>query len=308
MPADPVWPDYFADPFVLAVPDGYVAYGTDPTRTDGAAFAVLVSADLRAWRSAEPVLAVDLSIGTDYWAPEVVHDGGAWWMLFSAGRGNEGHHLRVARAGSPLGPFVDQGVNLTPNERFAIDPHPFRDADGTRYLFYAHDVLDAEWPGTHLAVRRVREWTELDDEVHPVLTPNALWQRYEAGRTMYGRTLDWFTLEGPTVVRRADQYVLFYSGGSWEGPGYGVGTATAPTPLGPWTHEANHPTVLSAALTGQIGPGHNSIAAAPDGSAVIAYHAWDPARTVRRMHVAAVRWDGPRPLVDLCSDLGFSSA
>ena len=295
MSAEPAYEGYFADPFLLRTADGFVAYGTRPAGSDPG-FDALVSPDLRAWRPAGAVFTGDPAIGTDWWAPEVVEAGGAWWMYSSAGRGIAGHHLRVARADSPLGPFVDLGVDLTPDESFAIDPHPFVDADGTRYLFFAHDVLDHERPGTHLAVRRMASVTELEGDPIAVLAPNAPWQRYEAGREMYGRHLDWYTLEGPTVVRRGGTYVLFYSGGSWEGPDYGVSYATATSPLGPWTHaSADVPLVLSRALTGLRGPGHNSVLATADGGSVIGFHAWDDAGTERQLHVADLEWDGDVP-------------
>jgi beta-xylosidase len=299
MSAEPVWDGYFADPFLLRTDGGFVAYGSaEPFSGSGASFEALVSPDLHRWRSDGSVLTIDPALGTDVWAPEVVEADGAWWMYFSAGFGIADHHLRVARADSPLGPFIDQGVDLTPDETFAIDPSPFLDADGTRYLYFARDVLGAERPGTHLAVRRMRSMTELEPETVAVLAPNALWQRYEADREMYGRRTDWYTLEGPTVVRRDDAYVLLYSGGSWEGPDYGVSFATATSPLGPWHHASvDSPLVLSRAITGQRGPGHNSVLRLEDGSWVIAFHAWDEGGTKRQMHVRELRWDGPVPSV-----------
>ena len=38
---NPVWPDYFADPFVLQTKDGYYAYGTGPIGPDGRQFPIL---------------------------------------------------------------------------------------------------------------------------------------------------------------------------------------------------------------------------------------------------------------------------
>ena len=299
MSADPVWDGYFADPFLLATDDGFVAYGSGkPFTGSGASFEALVSADLRAWRSAGTAFTGDPAIGSDCWAPEVVEADGAWWMYYSAGFGIRGHHLRVARADSPLGPFIDTGVNLTPNESFAIDASPFQDTDGTRYLFFARDVLDAERPGTHLAVRRMISMTELDPKTVPVLAPNANWQLYEANRAMYGRRLDWHTLEGPTVVRRGDTYVLLYSGGSWEGPDYGVSFATAPSPLGPWSHQSTDvPLVLSRALTNQRGPGHNSVLEQTDGTWLTVYHAWNENGTRRQLYVEPLHWTGVVPSV-----------
>lgn len=305
MSAESAYEGYFADPFLVRTDDGYIAYGSgEPFTRSGASFQALASSDLRTWRAAGTVLTADESIGTDVWAPEVVHDGSAWWMYYSAGFGIADHHLRVACAGSPLGPFIDCGIDLTPDEPFAIDPHPFRDVDGSWYLFYAHDVLEAERPGTHLVMRPMASMTTLIGTAIPVLAPNAHWQRYEANRLMYGRRMDWYTLEGPTVVRRGDQYVLFYSGGSWEGPDYGVSYATAARPTGPWTHvAADAPTVLGRSLSGQRGPGHNSVLQVDDGSFVIAYHAWNEAGTRRTLHVERLHWDGATPSVDAAAAL-----
>jgi arabinan endo-1,5-alpha-L-arabinosidase len=299
----PVHDAYFADPFLLAHGGGFVAYGSpEPSGQRGASFEALVSdGDLRRWRSAGTVLAADERIGTDYWAPEVARMDGAYWMVYSAGRGIAGHHLRVARADVPDAGFVDQGVNLTPDEPFAIDANQFRDADGQWYVFFAHDVLDAERPGTHLAVAPLESPTRLGP-VTPILEPNADWQMYQAARSMYGRTLDWYTLEGPSVTVRDGRYYCFFSGGSWEGSGYGVSYAVAEHPLGPWRHAADQPVVLNGAATGLVGPGHCSVLDVPDGRTLISYHAWNQAMTKRQMHIDEIAWtdDGPvvQPLTD----------
>jgi GH43 family beta-xylosidase len=212
-------------------------------------------------------------------------------MYYSLGRGIDGHHIRVAVSSSPAGPFEDVGVNLTPDETFAIDAHPFADADGSRYLFFARDVLDAPRPGTHLAAKRMLDMTTVSAETTAILAPDADWQIYERSRSMYGRVLDWHTLEGPTIVRRPDEYKLFFSGGSWEGPDYGVSVATAASPLGPWQHEPRDvPDVLSTALTGLLGPGHNSVLQRANESDLIAYHAWNHERTARQMYVDELSW------------------
>jgi hypothetical protein len=153
---NPVYADYFADPFVLATDDGYVAIGTG-RMVDGRAFEVLRSDDLVSWRSVGGALEVPDGLGTDYWAPEVAHVDGRWWMYYSVGVGDVGHHLRVAVADEPTGPYVDQGVDLTPHERFAIDPHPFVDADGTRYLpMLVQPLLVLEASGDQLQTVRRR--------------------------------------------------------------------------------------------------------------------------------------------------------
>jgi GH43 family beta-xylosidase len=60
---------------------------------------------------------------------------------------------------------------------------------------------------------------------------------------------------------------------------------------------AHGPTVLKGTAEEVIGPGHNSVTTAPVGKTlVMVYHAWDPARTKRRMCIDPLVWtpQGPR--------------
>ncbi|MFT4285053.1 MAG: family 43 glycosylhydrolase, partial [Protaetiibacter sp.] len=208
MSPTPAWPGYLADPFVQRTAAGYLAIGTeDPAPEEGELFPVLASPDLRDWRAVGHALRRPApELGDAFWAPEIVERDGAWWLYYSVGRGIVGHRIRVARADAAEGPYDDLGIELTPRETFAIDAHPFRDDDGSWYLFFARDVLDAEPVGTHLAVARMASPVALAGETVPVLEPYADWQLYERGRRMYGRELDWHTLEGPSVVRRHGRY------------------------------------------------------------------------------------------------------
>lgn len=304
----PAFLGYFADPFVLALEGGgYVAYGSGEPPSAGSSpncdlrvFEALYSDDLLSWQSRGGVLErVHPQLGDEYWAPEVVFAEGAYWLYFSVGHGIVGHHIRVARSESPFGPFVDLGQNLTPNELFAIDAHPFKDADGQWYLFFARDVLDAPRAGTHLAVAPLRTMTSLASQPVVVLEPTADWQIYARNREMYGRAFDWHTLEGPSVVYRGGRYWLTYSGGAWTGPNYAVSWASAEHPLGPWkAAPPEAPPLLQSARCGRVGPGHNSITVDRSGRDVIAFHSWDEERTMRRMHLAFVSFEPEGPRVD----------
>ncbi len=298
---NPVHEGYFADPFVMRTDDGYVAVGTGRS-LEGRVFEVLRSDDLVHWTSVggalEPLPAeLTDAVGADYWAPEVAYAEGRWWMYYSVGRGDTGHHLRGAVADDPTGPYADCGVNLSPGERFAIDPHPFRGDDGTWYLFHARDVLEGPRVGTMLAVDVLTSMTTLAGEPREVLSASADWQIFRRQRPMYGQVHDWHTLEGPFVVRHDGRYVLFYSGGNWEEPTYGVSYAVADSPLGPWTEPSDEP-LLRTVPGHVIGPGHNSVVVGPDGQDVMVYHAWDPAGTARRMCVDPLRWTPSGPVVD----------
>ena len=296
---NPVHDGYFADPFVMQAPASgsrYVAIGTGSVQDDRV-FEVLLSDDLVSWRSVGGALERPRSCGSDFWAPEVAEHDGRWWMYYSCGEGDVGHSLRVAVADSPVGPYVDQGVDLTPDERFAIDPHPFQDTDGSWYLFYARDVLEGERVGTMLAVDRLDTMTSLRGEARTILTPSDDWQIFLRERQMYGATYDWHTLEGPFVRRQAGRYWCFYSGGSWLEPTYGVGVAVADTPLGPWTGHGDG-AIMQTVPGHVIGPGHNSVVVGPHGEDVIVYHAWDVAQTARRLCVDPLIWTDDGPGVD----------
>ncbi len=289
---------YFADPFVTRTDEGYVALGTrpwPPGQEAGMQFEVLSSADLKHWSyRGGALVGLDSSLGDQYWAPEVVHAEGEWWMYYSVGRGIEGHHLRVARSRDPHGPYEDLGIDLTPGERFAIDPHPFVDDDGSVYLFFARDVLEGERPGTHLALAPLEDMTRLGP-ASEVLRPYADWQIYERSRPMYSGVYDWHTLEGPSVVRRLGRYWLTFSGGAWTGRDYAVSWAVADDPRGPWHPAPTDAPTLLRTDDELIGPGHNSLVVGPDGRDVIAFHAWDAGLSRRELHLRHIefRADGP---------------
>ena len=284
---------YFADPFVLFHSGLYYAYGTGPHGQEGErVFEVLSSPDLETWTSHGGALTPYSGQALDYWAPEVALHEGHFYMYYSAGVGDVGHHLRVAVSDSPLGPFADQGLNLTPGLPFAIDPSPFRDQDGQWYLYYARDLLGGERPGTSLAVQPLGDMTTLRGEPVTVLQASDDWQLYQAGRhmpTYGGGTYDWHTLEGAFVVRRGSRYHLFYSGGAWTNESYGVGHAVANHPLGPW-HEPTQGAVILHTGGGLHGPGHISVVQSPDGQDHIVYHAWDEAGERRMLHVDPLGW------------------
>ena len=76
---NPVYHEYFADPFVLRTDDGYVAYGTGAV-VEGRVFEVLASDDLVSWRRVGGALEpLPPEAGGDYWAPEVIEAEGRWW-------------------------------------------------------------------------------------------------------------------------------------------------------------------------------------------------------------------------------------
>ena len=298
---NPVWPDYFADPFVLKHNGQYYAYGTGPTQADGRHFEVLRSENLVNWTSLGGALE-SVSGANSYWAPEVAEKNGKFFMYYSASAStdDETHRLRVAVSDRPEGPFVDSGNLLFPDEGFTIDAHPFRDPkDGKWYLFIAKDFFD-DRAGTALAAAQLSDdMLSIVGPLHTILRASDDWQTYETNRSLYGRHFDrWHTLEGAFVIERDGLYYCMYSGGNWERGAYGVGCAVANSILGPYTELSNpsRPTVLTGVEGKVLGPGHNSVVMGPDNATLfVVYHAWDQERTGRRLCIDALVWTDTGP-------------
>lgn len=299
---NPVWPDYFADPFVLRWEGMYYAYGTSAQLDNhGRVFPVLRSADLVTWEHVGGALEAGDHDGIDFWAPEVAVHNRTFYLYYSSagGAGDETHRLRVATAKHPAGPFRDTGRLLLPNETFSIDAHPFRDPrDGRWYLFFAKDFFD-ERVGTGIAVAPLRDdMCGITMEPTTVVRASADWQIYERNREIYGqRWKAWHTVEGPFVLFHEGRYYCLYSGGSWQTPEYGVSFAVADNVIGPykdmWSSEG--PAVLRGTPE-VLGPGHNSVVVGPDGhTSMVVYHAWDIAQTGRRMCIDPLEWNDRGP-------------
>ncbi|MFN8077765.1 MAG: glycoside hydrolase family 43 protein [Kineosporiaceae bacterium] len=305
---NPVWPGYLGDPFVLdagpGAPGGrFHAFGTGPGE-DAQALVALASDDLLTWRQGGPVLdaATVPQEATHHWAPEVIAHDGAYWLYYSAGVADRGHRLRVACSEVPGGPYADLGVELSPSEPFAIDPHPFRDADGGLWLFSCvdryEDLPDGALAGTVIVVDRLLTPTRPAGDPRPVVTASGQWQLFLAGRSMYGRELDWYTCEGAFCVHRQGRYWCLYSGGNWQGESYGVGAVVADSPLGPWTPVGDGASVVRTVPGVALGPGHASVLTDDAGTDWLVHHAWDVEGTARRMWLSPLTWTPSGPVVD----------
>jgi GH43 family beta-xylosidase len=307
---NPVWDGSMPDPFVLRHRGVYYAFGTTgPERKrDGRIFTLLRSTNLYEWEELGGALTPPAGAeGQEFWAPEVAERDGTFFMYYSMG-GKEPHKLRIATSDKPEGPYKDLGIRLLdPKSPFTIDAHPFRDDDGTWYLFYARDFLDREGgahPGTAVVVDRLVDMTKLAGESRTVLRAHYEWTLFEANRKMPeygGRTFNWHTIEGPVVTKRDGRYYCFYSGSNYQTERYGVDYAVASSVVGPYSGAGAQrgPRVLKTVPGKVRGPGHHSFAVGPDGKTeYIVYHAWDPGMKARKMCIDKMAWtpEGPRCL------------
>ena len=96
-------------------------------------------------------------------------------------------------------------------------------------------------------------------ELTEVIRPTVDWERKKGSVT-----------EGPWMLKRQGTYYLMYSGSGADGPDYGIGYATAKSPLGPFTKHPGNP--IAHRGNGVFGPGHHSVITGPDGKLWMIYH------------------------------------
>jgi len=241
-----------ADPTVLRYEGQYYLYPT----TDSRGYDVFVSTDLVHWER-KPKCYTDARGGV--WAPDVFHHAhgdGKVYLYYTtddptgAGARPFPKLVGVAVANHPLGPFVDQGVLV----KGAIDAHLFRDDDGALYLYYV--MLPG---GFRILVQPMADPLTPKGEAREVIRPAEPWEKRDGHVT-----------EGPWMLKRKGLYYLMYSGSGAMGPDYGIGYATATSPLGPFTKYAGNP--IAKRGDGIFGPGHHCTAEGPDGRLWLVYH------------------------------------
>ena len=282
---NPVYSGSFPDPFVLKHDDQYFAFCTGHSN-DGRVFGVLNSHDLVMWNElpgAMQPLPDGVAAGDLYWAPEVTHHDGTFYLYYSVGN-EKLMEIRVATAAQPAGPYVDAGYTLTKQD-FAIDPHIFKDDDGSWHMFYATDFLEYSHIGTGTVVDRMSDPFTLAGDPRPVTRAKYDWQVYDPARKEKGG-VRWHTVEGPFVLKRKGKYFEMFSGGNWQNITYGVGYAVADRLNGDdeWTQQVDGIDTLPLLHTipGKvIGPGHNSVVTGPNGRELYCvYHRWEDGKRV----------------------------
>jgi hypothetical protein len=158
----------YGDPAVIKAEDGWWLVATSNDAPD--AFPILHSTDLEHWeprgfvfpQGREPAWAAKGRNVADFWAPEMAKVRDEYWTVFTARQQTKALAIGLARAPSPMGPWVDNGRPLIaggPVDMTAlgydeshpqmsggvIDSHLLVDADGDRYLFWKDDT-NSIWP------------------------------------------------------------------------------------------------------------------------------------------------------------------
>jgi beta-xylosidase len=134
------------------------------------AFPILHSTDLEHWEPKgfifpaghEPAWTAKGRSTADFWAPEMHRVGAEYWTAYTARQAHGALAIGLARASSPVGPWIDNGAPLIagapldttglgydtghpPVSGGVIDSHLFVDKNGEKYLFWKDDT-NSIWP------------------------------------------------------------------------------------------------------------------------------------------------------------------
>jgi len=258
------------DPFIMLWEGKYYAYGT--YSADG--IAVFVSDDLLTWNSTTSLALHKDDVWAEkwFWAPEVYHVNGKFYMYYSA---NE--HICVATSDSALGPFKQEVQKPMIEDEKCIDNTMFIDDDGKPYLLF-----DRFNDGLNIWVAELKDnLTSLKPEtMHKCINVSQPWEE------IWPRVN-----EGPYVLKRNGVYYMTYSANSYESPFYGVGVATATNMNGPWTKYEGNPILQKPGSL--VGIGHSAMFTDKAGKLRIVFHAHNSTTNIhpRYMYISTVSFE-----------------
>ncbi len=290
------------DPYVLYVEgDQYYMYGTGGTNNGFIAYS---SGDLVSWKNIGQVYFNNnpnawsdstASWNGAYWAPEVYHVNGKFYMFYSAqwkvNPTNELENFRigVAVADHPAGPFVDIRNSPVFDPGYPIiDANVLFDDSGKIYLYYSrccykHPVKSevADYAKKMGWFNEIEEsWVygvELKPDFSGVVGEPVLLLRPPVSmkdkqtewesRSVTSKEVNRRWTEGSTIFKQGNTYYLMYSANYFGGKNYAVGYATGKHPLGAFKKAANNPVLEKNTGEGGTvtGTGHNSITWSPGG-------------------------------------------
>ncbi len=262
---------YMGDPFMIHHEGVYYLYGTT---NSGEGFRCWSSRDLQEWNPEGFVFRESEETwgGSNFWAPEVHHLDGKFYLAFSC-KGREAEHDRMllclAESDSPTGPFKEVYAPWFDMGYSCIDAHLFFDDDGKKYLYFDRVGYEGEWPDGHLyGLVYCRELNEKMAPVGDTVFVSGPEQEWEHPLSDNSRCN-----EGSYIMKHDGRYYMTYSANHYRDPFYGIGVSTADHPLGPWTKSEDNPLIGLDKEREIFGPGHNCFMRSPDGSELfIVYH------------------------------------
>lgn len=264
------------DPFIMLYQDTYYAYGTHADN----GIEVYTSSDLLTWKKEK-----DLALNQQdswaerwFWAPEVYHINGKFYMYYSADE-----HICVAISNSPTGPFVQSVKEPMIASEKGIDNSLFIDDDGTPYLSYVRFN-----DGNNIWIAELEQdlITLKTETMQPCLHVSQEWEE------VWPRVN-----EGSYIIKHNELYYMIYSANSYESQFYGVGYATATSPMGPWTKYDKNP--IFQKPEDLVGVGHSAIFKDKSGQLKMVFHAHHNQNNIhpRAMYIVDIAFTNDEPAV-----------
>lgn len=292
---NPVITVNFPDPFVMKVGETYYAYSTNSNSRN---LPIAVSTDLVNWqikRDGMPALAKWINLSRpDVWAPEIIQVGEDYLLYYTARhKETKLQCIGLAISQSPEGPFrdlTDEPIICQFDEGGSIDASPFRDTDGTLYLYWKNDGNCCGMTTYIYGQQLSADGRELVGDPVKMIQNDKPW---------HGPLV-----EAPTMWLHEGRYHLFYSGNFFASEAYAVGYAVCESPLGPCADADENP-ILATDKSAEplvVGPGHQTLFKDEAGDTWIIYHAWQLTRdgeltSNRQVWLDRVLWVDGRPVV-----------
>lgn len=182
----------------------------------------------------------------------------------------------------------------------AIDPHPFVDDNGDKYLFWKIETTPSR-----ICVMKMENWLKPDWNTATVLTCSLYytiedWKSAQAGKMVEMVPYEDAAIlnnEGPAVIKHNGKYYLTYSMNTYVDNSYQVGIAVADNIMGPYRKLAEEEggILLSGATTGSqeiSGTGHHSFVTVGEQNYIV-YHRHDDftvAGSARNHAIDELKW------------------
>ena len=254
----------------------YHAYATQEgnlyEKKDGVNIRHATSKDLRDWtteREALPQLGAWATRGKT-WAPYVFATGDLIVMHYSAQHNDGRMCIGAAVATTPDGPFVAKDDPVVCD---AIDPYMFVE-DGERHVLWSRTY------SPHNCGLFIQN-----------LSADGLTVTGEQ-RMLIKNDQDWEKdiNEAPTLIKKGNKYILFYSADTIWGDTYKTGFAVADHLNGPYV-KSRSPLMTTDTFKGAIkAPGGEDVITGFDGKDYIVFHGWNEKHDARILYVHHLDW------------------
>lgn len=140
------------------------------------------------------------------WAPEIVRDGGRYYIYFSAGD-DAGHRMYAISSASPDSGYTDEVRLVLPDDRWAIDGVPVT-FNGQRYFLWSGWECTTDVEQNIYIARMSDPLTPVGDR-HVISQPREPWERVVGNP---------FVNEAPQVIKdpNGQLHVVYSANGSWS--------------------------------------------------------------------------------------------